>query len=536
MHQYLLQHLLEESANRFPHHKAVVFNDSSVSYAELNQKSDQLSQVLMEFGVKAGDRVGFQLGKSIESIICIFGILKAGAAYVPIDPLAPVNRAKYIINNCEIRIIVTTEQNASNIVQAVDNDLILKKVIVTDGGQEALSEQYNSLEFFLWESLLASKTNSIKRMNISDTRPAYILHTSGSTGTPKGVVISHHNSLSYVNATAEFFDVQSSDKLCCHAPLHFDLSVFDIFVAVKCGATIVLVPEYLSLFPSKLAEYIIQKQITIWNSVASVIVILANYENIQKYIFDSLRLVIFSGEVLPTKYLRIIKNCTPKADFYNTYGQTEANSSTFYLVEDIPEDDTWKMPIGRPFQNFEVFSLNDDNEVITRPGEEGELYVKSSTVAIGYWRDEEKTSQVFIPDPSNRYCRSEVYKTGDLVTLDNEGNYVLVGRKDRVVKTRGYRIELDEIEYVLNNHPLVNQAAVINITDELIGNIVIAYVAPIKEQKIETSDLIDYCSKILPRYMVPDPLIIYDSLPTTPNGKIDRNALKNEAMLNYENK
>lgn len=530
MYPYLLHHLLENAAEIFPAQNALIFKDSSITYKELNRRSNQLSSALIELGVEKGDRVGFLLNKSIEAVACIFGILKTGAIYVPIDPLAPSERIKYIVGNCDVQVLICSSQNLSKIITSCETGSCLKKLIVTDVVELPRKEDANNLDIFSWEQMLPVQPDKNIRLNFSDTNPAYILHTSGSTGRPKGVVLSHLNAMSFVNIAADFFKPDSSDRFSSQAPFHFDLSVFDIYVAMKCGASIVLIPEFLALFPLKLGEYIEEKQISVWNSVSSVLILLANFESLHRFNFDSLRHVIFSGEFLPAKYLRKIQKHMANASLYNLYGQTEANSSMYYKVETIPDDDAWKVPIGKPFNNFEVFAINDHGEIIRSVDEAGMLYVKSSTVAIEYWRNKEKSNEVFVSDPRNSLPGSRVYNTGDIVKIDADNNYVLVGRIDRVVKSRGYRIELDEIEGTLKSHPLVNSAAVINIPNELIGNNIIAFVTPVSGEALEAVHLSEYCNRLLPKYMIPDPIEIRMSLPATPNGKIDREMLKNEVL------
>ncbi len=368
-------------------------------------------------------------------------------------------------------------------------------------------------------------------MDMSDTCPAYILHTSGSTGKPKGVAISHLNALSFVEMAADFFTVTAADRFCNHAPLHFDLSVFDIFVAVKRGATIVLLPEMLSTFPVKLAEYIENEQITVWNSVSSVLTMLADKGMLEWRNFDSLRLVHFSGDIMPVKYLRLLKKHMKKASFYNIYGQTEANSSLCYPIQEIPDNDSWRIPVGTPFPNFEVFALNEDRQIATHPGEEGELYVSSSTVALGYWGDRNMTHEKFVPDPRYPFLEKIVYKTGDLVRIDECGNYMFSGRIDHMVKSRGYRIELEEIETVLSGHPEIAAAVVIPIPDEIVGNRISAIITAVTGCSITKENFVRYCASRLPKYMIPEMIEFRDSLPMTSSGKIDRKKLS-EVIVN----
>jgi amino acid adenylation domain-containing protein len=529
MYTYLLHHLLRDSAGRFPNNEAVVLNEKSIMYSELEARSNQLASALTRMGVRVGDRVGIVLNKSIEAIISLFGILKTGAAYVPIDPLAPGRRVKYIINHCEIKLLVTSSVIANKIISDVDSDSSLEKVLLIEGDVLQLTNQPENVIFLLWDELLLDNFENFQPLNFSDTNPAYILHTSGSTGLPKGVVISHLNSLAFVNMAARFFEISENDRLSCHAPFHFDLSVFDIFVAVKNGATIVLVPEIFSIFPLKLAQFIDDSKISVWNSVASVLSLLAKRCKLDDFGFDTLRLIIFSGEVLPVKYLRQLMIHMRKAQFFNVYGQTEANSSTFYKIEEVPDDDVWRIPIGRAFPNFEVFALNEGREIITAPGEMGELYVNSSSIASGYWGDTEMTSETFVQDPRPHLRQNKIYRTGDLVKIDDNGNYVFLGRKDRQVKSRGYRIQLNEIELILNSHGGINEAVVIAVPDELIGNRIISYVIPGDGMQLTEKEILRHCSTLLPAYMVPEKITFVERFPKTATGKIDRKLLEETA-------
>ena len=316
------------------------------------------------------------------------------------------------------------------------------------------------------------------------------------------------------------------DRFCNHAPLHFDLSVFDIFTGVKCGATVVLLPDFYSTFPIKLSEYIEQQKISVWNSVSSVLALLLEKGAMEKFNFDSVRIVHFSGDVMPVKVLRVLKRFMRNASFFNIYGQTEANSSMFYPVREIPESDSWRIPIGRPFPNFDVFALSDSNEIIGRAGEEGELYVDSSTVGLGYWNAVDMTNEKFVPDPRFPSLKKSVYRTGDLVRIDEHGEYVFAGRKDQMVKSRGYRIELEEIEAVLAGLPGVQTAIVVPVPDELIGNRIVAVVVPESGRTLKREEILLHCADRLPKYMIPETIRYRDSLPKTSTGKIDRRKIR----------
>ena len=530
MNIFLLHQLLEDAAARSPEKEAVIYREQSITYSDLERKSNQLAQMLIRNGVRPGDRVGIMLGKCLESIISIMGILKTGGCYVPIDPSAPANRIIHILRNCGIMILITSNHFLEKLDDLDASKSYPTTIIITEGTVREPFPWNGPSKMVGWKDIEEEPDTFQKKVNVADVAPAYILHTSGSTGLPKGVVISHRNALTFVKMAADFFHVNEEDRLCNHAPLSFDLSMFDIYVAMRCRATVVLVPENLSVFPVKLAEYMEKKNITIWNSVSSVLSMLAVRGVLNKCTFANLRLVIFSGEILPVKYLRILRSNMPNVDFYNIYGQTEANSSTFYKVDKIPEGDAWRIPIGNAFPNFEVFLMNEDGKFIDFQGGEGEIYVKGSTVAHGYWGDPESTKDRFISDPRTGNSTIDVYKTGDFARLDENSNLIFLGRKDHLIKSRGFRIELDEIEITLNSHSMVSQAAVIAVPDEIIGNRIVGCIVVNDGIIVKYDDIISHCSRLLPKYMIPGEIVFYDNLPQTPNGKVDRNILANTTL------
>lgn len=528
MRDYLLHHLLEQSARTYSDNAAVVFKDTSVTYSELEKQSSECALKLVRLGVKKGDRVGIMLTKSIESIVSLFGILKVGAVYVPIDPALPVVRAAYIIRHCGIECLITSNRNLDLLTSGSSDTVTIGTALIVGKKGEFSSHTHLHTECLPFGGEGSGESSGFSSADMADGSPAYILHTSGSTGNPKGVAISHLNALTYVNMAAGLFTISANDRFCNHAPLHFDLSVFDIFVAVKCGATVVLLPELLSTFPATLAEYICKERITVWNSVSSVLTMLVDKGRLEKHCFDSLRIVHFSGDIMPVKYLRVLSSALRNASFYNIYGQTEANSSLYYPVQQIPDTGSWRIPVGKPFPNFDVFALNDDRKIVSREGEEGELYVSGSTVALGYWKNDSMTEEKFVSDPRQNSFRNVVYRTGDLVRIDANGDYVFLGRKDNMVKSRGYRIELEEIEIVLSGHPEIMAAVVIPIPDDLVGNRIAAVIVPTHNHSLATAEVVRYCTPLLPKYMIPEIIEFRDSFPKTSSGKVDRKCLAAE--------
>ena len=531
---FLVHHILSESAAKYPEKAALVFRNDTVTYAELDRESSRLASHLSALGIDRGARVGIYLNRSIFSISAAFGIMKAGATYVPIDPLCPPERLSYIINKCGITCLLATRDKLAAISQVFPARSPLEWIVVMNG-LDSDTRIPGSTKLVDWQKIRQSVEAEIPRTASIETDLAYILFTSGSTGNPKGVKLSHLNSLTFVNSAHDFFRITESDRFSNICPLHFDMSVFDLFVAFKAGATVIIIPETTAAFPVKLAEAIAHHRITVWNSVPSALSLLAAYKNLENHDLSSLRLVLFAGELFPLKYLRRLQEAVPTARYCNMYGQTEANSSTYYWVDHLPEDAEGPLPIGRALPNFEVFALDMNGNRITEPGQEGELHVRASTVSSGYWEESEKTGKAFINNPLCQDTSEKVYKTGDLVHLDADGNYVFLGRKDHMIKSRGYKIEIGEIEHAVCNHPDIKTAVVVPIPDELIGNRISLLVVPLSPGTLARDDIIKHCLQRLPRYMIPEIIEFHDSLPATSSGKIDRKKLSDDILIRTSN-
>jgi len=528
---FLIHQVLEDTAIRDPQKQAVIFGEDSLTYLELVERSRSLAHFLKESGLHRGEMVGIMLRKSLSSIVSLYGILMSGGAYVPIDPQLPSNRIKYILDNCGIRQLITSAECVDRHLPILDGSSTLERLIITDKEPTSLKSKVNTIRWTDWKAIMRFSAD-FQLETFPDTYPAYILHTSGSTGQPKGVVISHLNSLTFIKTAAEFFNISSSDRLACHAPLHFDLSIFDMFVSAIAGATLVLIPESTTIFPVKLAEFIKANRITVWNSVSSALSLLADRGFQEESLFPDVRLVIFSGEVLPQKYLKKLKAHMTEATFCNIYGQTEANSSTCYVIEEIPEDSKWNIPVGKAMPNFEVFLIGEDGVEVTQPEQEGEIYVNSNTVAQGYINMPELTRERFVPDPRFPSPPRTVYKTGDIGYYDNGGNLVFLYRKDNMIKVRGHRVELGEIERTLSSHDSVDLAVVTCVPDEKMSNRIAAFVSWRSGVEGDMRLIKSFCDHHLPRYMLPEAIWAVEKWPRTANDKIDRKLLQTLATKN----
>jgi amino acid adenylation domain-containing protein len=525
---HLLHHVLIESAARMRSKDAVSFEGKTVSYAELDARTNQLARTLQAVGVRQGDRVGIYVHKSIASVISVFGILKAGGVYVPLDASAPAKRLAYITQDCEIKVLVASTELMTNLPEFFSEGTGLQTLVLTDGRDDNQVTLPRTVQAVPWAEVASQDNSKMQDTRTNENDLAYILYTSGSTGEPKGVMISHRTIFTFIDWCSETFHMTENDRVTSHAPLHFDLSTFDIYVTIKAGATVVLVPESLSVFPVRLADLLQNERITVTYLVPSILSMMANYGKLDEHDLSRVRTILFAGEVFPIKYLRKLVAAIPHADYYNLYGPTETNVCAYYKVrqKDLAPERTDPVPIGVACENLAVFALNDDGQLVKEPGQEGELWACGPCVAQGYWGDRERTARSFLPAPIKTHFDGVAYRTGDIVTLDRDGvNWRYVGRRDHMIKSRGYRIELGEIEAALIAHDGVREAAVVAVPDDLIGNRIKAFVVPTQRDGLTVKDLEAHCAQRLPRYMLPESIEFLAELPKTSTGKIDRPSL-----------
>jgi L-proline---[L-prolyl-carrier protein] ligase len=512
---FLLQQLLARSAERLPERSAIWARGRALTYGELEAHSNQLAHLLRERGLRKGDRVGLYFPKAVESVASMFGVLKAGGAYVALDPSAPASRTEYIIQNCGIRVLVTSAEKLSGL--KPEEIPSVEFCVLADEKAAAAPNRIPWGELAQFEG---SRPPEPLQPTTSDL--AYIIYTSGSTGRPKGVMLTHQNALTFVHWCAAEFGVTPADRLSNHAPLHFDLSVFDVYNAIEAGACTYMIPEDVQLFPASLARFIATQGISIWYSVPSALVFLLLHGKLPALDLSRLRTILFAGEVFPMKYLRQLAEAVPHADLYNLYGPTETNVCTYYKVDRAALATQQKLPIGRACLNTEVFAVDENDRVVSEVGGEGELFVRGPSVTPGYWGDPDKTRKMVVLNRFQPNFDEKAYRTGDLVRLRADGGYDFLGRRDNQIKSRGYRIELGEIEAVLLAHQAVREAAVVAVPDEEIGARLRAFVAPHNGGALAAAQLHEHCASRLPQYMIPERIEVCEALPKTSTGKIDR--------------
>ncbi|MGF1618491.1 MAG: amino acid adenylation domain-containing protein [Acidimicrobiia bacterium] len=515
----LLHEKLVESAVAYPDWPAVVAREGTLSYAELDAASDRLAARLVELGVGIGDRVGLFLPKSLNAVIGIYGALKAGAAYVPIDPSSKDHRAGYIAGNCGVKVLISSTGKKG---QWPAFAAVGVESIVAMDAEEPIT--IDGLDVYARRWVDEAGEAELPRVVSQDL--AYILYTSGSTGDPKGVMLSHQNCLSFVEWAVEEYGVTHDDRLSSHAPFHFDLSTFDLYAAVCTGATVYLVPKAVSMLPAEIKKFIEEQGITVWYSVPSILTMLVELGGLEAGDLPGLKTLLFAGEVFPTKYLSRLMSKLGHVHFANLYGPTETNVCTAYSVWDRPPEDGPTISIGKAIADVETFVVDEEDRPV-EPGEVGELLVRGPTVMAGYWGDPELTARKLISSPIDRHLGDKVYRTGDLVEELDDGNYRFIGRRDNQIKSRGYRIELGDIEAALSAHPAVLEVAAIAVPDDMVTNRIICFAAVSEE--ITAADLQRFCGERLPAYMVPESITMVDELPKTSTGKVDRRSLSERA-------
>jgi amino acid adenylation domain-containing protein len=503
-----LHAIFEEQVLKTPANLALEMGDKTISYDELNAAANRLARYLVAYGVKPGDNVGLMVSRGFDMIICMFAIIKAGGAYVPVDPDYPLDRQEYILLNSSVNIVITDAPYPLNSVLPALSFIVMH------------ADDISGYE------------NSNLDLSISSHQLAYTIYTSGSTGRPKGVMIEHHSAVNLVDWVNRTFDVNEHDRLLFVTSMCFDLSVYDVFGILAVGGRVVIAGQNqvndINLLQNMLQRY----EITFWDSVPTTLdYLVKELESVNKdYIQNTLRVVFMSGDWIPVDLPERIKKFFPAANVVSLGGATEATVWSNYFPVKKTEPNWKSIPYGKPIANNFFYILNDQLQPMPI-GIPGELYIGGVGVARGYANDDVKTATSFMPDPFNSEAGGMMYRTGDLGRMLPDMNMQFIGRKDNQVKINGFRVELGEIESVLNQCDLVESAVVLAKEDNEGKKRLLGYIVP--KSNYDQQGIIDLLKGKLPDYMVPALWMELKNLPLNSNGKIDRKALPDiDATMN----
>ena len=499
-----LDALLHEAAARRPQDVAVSCGEERLDYAGLEGRATALAAALRRAGAGPGERVALALDKSVDAVVAVFGALGSGAAWLPLDPQGPVERARRIVADCAPRVLVAASPGAPRLQALLAAPTPIRSVVVPGGDGD----------------VGGGGASSLGDTSRDGASLAYVLGTSGSTGRPKGVAVSHRAALAFVEWAAAAFELSRSDVVAWQAPLQFDLSVFDLFATVRAGARICVAPPGTSAFPASLAELLERERVTTCYATPSALMRLSRHGDLGRRDLSALRQVLFAGEPFPAPRLRELMQQLPRARFHNLYGPTETNVCTWHPLEGPPAGDA-PLPIGRPCAGDDVEVLGEDGTPVP-PGAIGELAVGGPTLMDGYWNDAAATRQVLRRDRSGTLrCF-----TGDLGRCRPDGVLEFHGRRDAMIKTRGWRVEPGEIEAALHEHPAVEEALVVPVADEELGHRIHAAVVVGAGRAVDEPELQRFCAERLPACMRPETIaVLRGPLPRTPSGKLDRQAI-----------
>ncbi len=521
---FLIWHLLRESTRQYPEKEALVHGDQRLTYREISKKVAGIATKLRGAGMQRGDRIGIYLDASVPQAISIFGVSQGEGVYVPINILLHPEQVMHIARDCGMKALITTPAKLAALAEILPQIPSLEFVVVT--GESGLPSA--SLPVHSFEEMCAAESPAVWSETSIEKDLAAILYTSGSTGKPKGVMLSHANVVAGSRIVSTYLEITNRERILAVLPFSFDAGMNQLMTAFEKGGTLVLINF---TFAREIVQVLLKERITGLAGVPTLWSLLAQPNStLHKQSLPDLRYITNTGGAMPQAVLKVLRQVLSTTKVFLMYGLTEAFRSTYLPPEELDRRPT---SMGKAIPDTEILILNEHGQRC-KPDEIGELVHRGPTVSLGYWNRPEETARALRPNPllppEMGDCEKVCY-SGDLVKMDADGFFYFVGRRDTMIKSSGVRISPTEVEEVLFQSGKLRGAAVIGLPDEVLGQVIKAFVVPRDGDALDANALLEICAQKMPRYMVPKSVEVLSELPKTSSGKVDYPALRRREGL-----
>ena len=521
---FLIWHLLRNSAGRSPHKEALVHGEQRLTYQEVARRVSGLATSLRSIGMKRGERIGIYLEASVPQVVSIFGVSQAEGVYVPISAVLHSAQVMHIAHDCEMKGLITSSSKLNSLATVLPQIPSLEFLIITD--EKDVPDV--GLRVYRLDDLCAMESPARWDERAIEKDLAAILYTSGSTGKPKGVMLSHANVVAGSRIVSTYLEITETERILAVLPFSFDAGMNQLMTAFEKGGTLVLINF---IFAREIVNVLLKEHVTGLAGVPTLWSLLAQPNStLNKLPLPHLRYITNTGGAMPQSVLGTLRQILPETKVFLMYGLTEAFRSTYLPPEELDRRPT---SMGKAIPDTEILVLNERGE-LCKPGEPGELVHRGPTVSLGYWNRPEDTAPVLRPNPllppEMGDCEKVCY-SGDIVKMDEDGFLYFIGRRDTMIKSSGFRISPTEVEEVLFQTGKLRGAAVIGIPDEVLGQVIKAFVVPRDGEVLNADALLELCAEKMPRFMLPKSVEVLGDLPKTSSGKVDYPALRKREGL-----